>query len=163
MYRNIHKYFNLSQKFKSIFQYKSNIKLQTGISFTWVITFRLFFIDTFSTRHHVARCSNNLNGFFQSEVMFENLKVTLREKSPNTELFLVRIFPHLDWIQRDTWYLSVASSNAGNYGPEITPYLDTFHTVFIKQVFSIYKQQRWHFCYKNPWKSRNIRSEAKQR
>ena len=27
---------------------------------------------------------------------------TLRKMCPNTELFLVRIFPHLDWIRRDT-------------------------------------------------------------
>ena len=54
---------------------------------------------------------------------------TLREKCSNKELFLVRIFPHLDWIQRDTKYLSVFSPNARKYKPEITPYLDTFHTV----------------------------------
>ena len=35
----------------------------------------------------------------------------LREKFPNTEFFLVRIFPRLDWIQRDTPYLSVFSPN----------------------------------------------------
>ena len=28
-----------------------------------------------------------------------------REKCPNTEFFLVRIFPHSDWIRRDTEYL----------------------------------------------------------
>ena len=34
----------------------------------------------------------------------ESLQVccTLREKCPNTEFFLVRIFPHSDWIRRDT-------------------------------------------------------------
>ena len=31
--------------------------------------------------------------------------------------FLVRIFPHSDWIRRDK-YLSVFSPNAGKYGPE---------------------------------------------
>ena len=36
---------------------------------------------------------------------------TLPEKCPNTE------------------YLSVVSPNAGKYGPEKTPYLDTFHAV----------------------------------
>ena len=30
-------------------------------------------------------------------------------------VFLVRIFPHLDWIGRDTQYLSVFSRNAGKY------------------------------------------------
>ena len=48
---------------------------------------------------------------------------------PNTEFFLVRIFPHLDWIWRDTSYLSVFSPNARKYGPKKTPYLDTFHPV----------------------------------
>ena len=43
---------------------------------------------------------------------------------PNTEFFLVRIFPHSDWIRRDTKhtsYLSVLSPNVGKYGPEKTP------------------------------------------
>ena len=44
---------------------------------------------------------------------------TLREKCPNTEFFLVRIFP----------YLSVFSPNTRKYGPEKTLYLDTFHAV----------------------------------
>ena len=42
----------------------------------------------------------------------------LREKCSNTEFFLVRIFPHSDWIRRNTEYLSVFSPNAGKYGPE---------------------------------------------
>ena len=55
----------------------------------------------------------------------------LREKCPNTKFFVVRIFPHLDCphldcTRRDTPYLSVFSPNAGKYGPEKTPYLDTF-------------------------------------
>ena len=53
----------------------------------------------------------------------------LREKCPHTELFLVRIFLYSDLIWRDTPYLSVFCQNTGKYGPEITPYLDTFHAV----------------------------------
>ena len=49
-------------------------------------------------------------------------KFSLREKCPNTEFFLVR-------IRRDT-YLSVFRPNVVKYGPEKTPYLDTFHAVF---------------------------------
>ena len=56
-------------------------------------------------------------------------QVALREKCPNTDIFLVRIFPHSDWIRRDTPYLSVFSPNVGKYRPEKTPYLDTFHAV----------------------------------
>ena len=51
-------------------------------------------------------------------------------------VFLVRIFPHSDWIRRDTSY-SVLSPNAGKYGPEKTPYFDTFHTVVITIVVFI--------------------------
>ena len=54
----------------------------------------------------------------------------LCEKYPNTEFFLVRIFPHSDWIRRDTKYLSLRiQSECGKYEPEKTPYLDTFHAV----------------------------------
>ena len=53
----------------------------------------------------------------------------LRGKCPNTKFFLVLIFQYSDWIQRDNPYLSVFSPNAGKYGPEKTPYLDTYHVV----------------------------------
>ena len=33
-------------------------------------------------------------------------------------VFLVRIFPYLDWIQRDTPYPSLFGPNVGKYGPE---------------------------------------------
>ena len=35
--------------------------------------------------------------------------------------FLVHIFPHSDWIRRETEYLSSFSPNAGKYGPEKSP------------------------------------------
>ena len=60
-------------------------------------------------------------------------QLSLRQKFPNTELFLVRIFLYLDWIRRDTPYLSVYIANIEKYGPEITPFLDTFHTAFTKK------------------------------
>ena len=44
------------------------------------------------------------------------LQLPLREKCPNTEFFLVHIFPHSD----------VFSPNAGKYGPEKTPYLERY-------------------------------------
>ena len=33
-------------------------------------------------------------------------------------VFVVRIFPHSDWIRSDTEYLSVFGGNVGKYGPE---------------------------------------------
>ena len=55
--------------------------------------------------------------------------VPLREKCPNTEFYLVRIFPNSDGILRDAEYISVFNPNTGNYGPEKTLYLDTFQAV----------------------------------
>ena len=68
------------------------------------------------------------------EIMSKDWQVRVEfllcEMCPNTEFFLVRVFPHSDWILRDAKYLSVFSSNAGKYGPEKTPYLGIFHAVF---------------------------------
>ena len=61
----------------------------------------------------------------------------LREKCSNKAFFLVRIFRYLDWIRRFTKYLSVFSPNTGKYGPEKTPYLNTFHTVFHAFIFDL--------------------------
>ena len=57
--------------------------------------------------------------------------LTLREGCSNTEFFLVRIF------------LYSVSPNRGKNGPEKTPYLDTFHTVWILKIsfFQNFHQQ----------------------
>ena len=55
-------------------------------------------------------------------------ELTLRKNCPDTELFLVRIFPHSDWIRKDNEY---------GYGPEITPYSDTFHAVCRTKILEI--------------------------
>ena len=34
------------------------------------------------------------------------------------KVFLVRIFPHLDWIRRNTSYFSIFSADGGKYRPE---------------------------------------------
>ena len=70
---------------------------------------------------------------------------------PNTEFFLVCIFPHSDWIRRNTKYLSEFSPNAWKYGPEKTSYLDTFHIVIIWlfKVYNMYQQKNntcWFTC-----------------
>ena len=44
------------------------------------------------------------------------------------ELFLALIFLNSESIRRFTEYRKIQEiQNAGKYGPEITPYLDTFH------------------------------------
>ena len=85
-------------------------------------------------------------GMFSSCVQCENIlkkiqvEVSLCEKCSNTEFFLVSIFLHSDWIRRDTEYLPLFSPNVGKYGPEKTPYLDTFHvlSVLITWIFEFY-------------------------
>ena len=47
--------------------------------------------------------------------------LTLLEKCPNTEFFLVRIFPHSDGIRENT-------------DQKKTPYLGTFHTVAVLEI-----------------------------
>ena len=64
---------------------------------------------------------------------------TLREKCPNTEFFLVHIFPHSDWIRRDTPYLFVFSPYAEKYESEKTSYLDTFHAVIWSNLLQLKK------------------------
>ena len=60
--------------------------------------------------------------------------VSLREKCPNTESFLVHFFLYSDWTRRFAEWISIFSPNAGKYGPEITLCLDTFHAVFFSWV-----------------------------
>ena len=76
--------------------------------------------------------------------------------SKNTAFFLVSIFPHSDWIRRDT----VFSPNAGKYGPEKTPHLDTSrsdtlaelkNTLLIKKActyISVHRKE-WLMSYNN--------------
>ena len=52
--------------------------------------------------------------------------LSLREKCPNTELFLVRIFLYFSYFP-----------NTRKCGPEITPSLDTFHAVCHSRVMKI--------------------------
>ena len=73
---------------------------------------------------------------------------SLRENCQNTEFFLVRIFPHSDCIRIDTPYLSVFSPNAEKYGPEKTPYLDTFHAEIVTGRLSLLDNWNWK---KNFW------------
>ena len=53
-------------------------------------------------------------------------------------------FLFLSCIDQHCVNLSVFSSNAGKYGPEKTPYLDTFHTVQVWQ--SLYLVTVWPLC-----------------
>ena len=48
-------------------------------------------------------------------------------------VFFYPYFPAFG-LNTDTKYLSVFSPNTGKYGPEKTPYLDTFHAVSIRNL-----------------------------
>ena len=56
--------------------------------------------------------------------------VSLRERCPNSELFLVVVFPYSDWIPRFTMEIYMFCPNAGKNVPRKTSTLGTF-TQFI--------------------------------
>ena len=57
-----------------------------------------------------------LKMYFHSRCI-RRLKVFTAGKMSVFGVFLVLIFPHLDWIRRDTEYLSIFIPNARKYGP----------------------------------------------
>ena len=63
-------------------------------------------------------------------------KHSLREKCPNTELVLVRIFVFISYFQI---FWSAFGLNTGKYGPELTPYLGTFHAVIESLAIELLK------------------------
>ena len=81
---------------------------------------------------------------FDRDCSVLHFSTPLREKCSNTEFFLVRIFPHLDWI---------FSPNAGKYRLAKTPYLDTFHAVLTLSTH-VFLKMNWlgiHFFYRKKW------------
>ena len=73
-----------------------------------------------------------INEHFKYLILDKHLFVaSLHEKRLNTELLLVGIFLYSDRILRFTTEISVFSPNIGKYGPQITPFLDTFHAVIL--------------------------------
>ena len=70
----------------------------------------------------------------EKEIITKLERLELREKCPNTEFFLVRIFPYLDCIQRDTESPPVFIPNVGKQRSEKTLYLDTCGGVDVKAV-----------------------------
>ena len=55
------------------------------------------------------------------------------------DIFLVRIFPDLDWIRRDGPCLSVFGPNAEKYGPEKLP-IRTLFTHCTAEIFFCWRQ-----------------------
>ena len=126
---------------------------------TFHILRRLIF-TTFSSALSDITNHNILDKSGLIVTQFRGFTVTLWEsqKYPNTEFFLVRIFPYSVWIRKDTPCLSVFSPHAGKYGPEKTPYLDNFHAVspFPQDFFWMNLHERFQngsfrkiFCWEN--------------
>ena len=87
--------------------WKAFLKNTWGRLFLFFICIFLMIISLWETKGPVSV----IIGFWK---ISEHL--LLREKCPNTEFFLFRIFLYLDRIRR-----------TGKYGPDKLPYLDTFH------------------------------------
>ena len=122
----------------------------SSINFFWYTdTFNKFLFNKFIVLVFFSAVNVTVN-FFHGSFALDNLfsshhskwlkiKISngMREKCQNTELILVPIFRRSTWIWRDTKYLSVFSPNAGKYGPELTPYLDTFHAVAMPPFYRL--------------------------
>ena len=103
------------------------------------------------TQHAAHQNSENVCCIPLLHVISDNISAfltfSLHEKWLNTELFLVRIFPHSDRIRRETPYLSVLNPNVRKYGPEKAPYLDNFHAVFWIISFLLFIKSTLYWSY----------------
>ena len=99
-------------------------------SCTWLASFATYFVKFIL--HQFCKFHPSLH---ESVTCYSHPKVKtnsrfpyilLREKCPNMEFFLVRIFPYSDRIRRDTPYLY---SKCGKVRTRKTPYLNTFNAV----------------------------------
>ena len=63
-------------------------------------------------QHSAKQSVEILKSSEETKSWVQCLKTSLREKCPNTEFFLVRIFPHSDWIRRDTPVQAVVDFNS---------------------------------------------------
>ena len=53
-------------------------------------------------------------------------------------VFLVRIFPHLDWIRRDTPYLSLSINGSINCGPNCSVFVYEIHSKDFSEILQAY-------------------------
>ena len=80
-----------------------------------------------------------------SSILFFFTCVSLREKCPNTELFLVRIFPHSDWIRREylnTQCIGFSSFpiNCSCFSLVLIVFMSLFPFLFVYQSFLLVLQ-----------------------
>ena len=112
---------SLSQKFEI-----DNLRnMRTLFRFSFNLFFMVQFFNTFLqriTRHYQTLVPNVLpmkfTGAIKMQPRYYCNPVHCMKCVQIRSFFLVRIFPHSDWIRRDTKYHSVFSPNAGNYGPK---------------------------------------------
>ena len=95
---------------------------------------------------------SDFNRFLHNAWWFMMLFLSLRKKTRYSELFWSAFFPHLDWIRRDTPYLSVFSPNAGKCGKTVEQN-NSEYGHFFRSVFGLYEQLNSHFL---SWKFNSI-------
>ena len=83
-------------------------ELINSLIYPWIISVTFFIVfNVFWKLYGVYRILNNI-----SRLIYTTWKVSV------FGIILVRIFPHSDWIRRDTPYLSVFSPNADQNNSE---------------------------------------------
>ena len=99
-----------------------------------------------TTNGRLGTLPNTYNGVLRKTVNSFKLYITIFETHHCVKSILIRsysgphfsrIFPHSNWIQRDTLYLSVFSSNVGKFGKNAdqnTPNKDTFYAVHLEHL-----------------------------
>ena len=102
-----------------------------NFNFWYIRKYLLMFVKTDKSVLHLKYQEESfLNWFFKCALSISNLttlkstKLSLREKCPNTEFFLVRIFLYSVRVQENT-------------DQKKNPYLDTFCVVFFRKMINL--------------------------
>ena len=64
-----------------------------------------------------------------TRIVYNTRVIADANSNPHTHLFLIHIFLYSNWLRRFTRWISIFSPNTRKYGPDITPYFDTFYAV----------------------------------
>ena len=105
-----------------------------------ILFLKCFFFSRF---FQIFTIANELTGFSISRLAnMEDFFKRHCVKSVQIRIYFWSAFSCI-WTEYGEIDLSVFSPNTGNYGPEITPYLDTFPTVrvFIRHCLLIFLRQ----------------------
>ena len=95
--------------------------------------------------------------------MWNTIWHSLREKCPNTEFFLVRIFPHLDWIRRDTKSVQIRSFFLIGLLAPLDWILTDTKSIQMRENTGQNKLRIWTLAYLDTWYLDTFHSDQKSK